>query len=140
VEWIIADVVQGMAVWNISTPSWSNLSVNNQWEVEFGVIPDGQYHVYYVPLFPFKLPTPAVQLNLTQMRLRPLKFGLQGQAVKIDWIRVVRGQAQYTHVNHLQHSAVLREMYCACTVLLCFAHEQSMCFAVQILSVISTSP
>ncbi len=75
---------QGRAVWNLTTAA-------QQWEVEFGVIPDGQYHVYYVPLYPFKYPIPALQYNLTQMRIRPVKFGLSGQAVKIDWIRVVRG-------------------------------------------------
>ena len=61
------------------------------WQVNFGVIPDGQYHVYYVPLFPFKLTAPALQLNLTQMRVRPVLFGQSGQGAKIDWIRVVRG-------------------------------------------------
>lgn len=78
-----AQYAKGRAVWNLTTAA-------QQWEVEFGVIPDGQYHVYYVPLYPFKYPIPAMQYNLTQMRIRPVKFGLSGQAVKIDWIRVVR--------------------------------------------------
>ena len=75
--------LQGEAVWNLTDPT--------EWEVQFDVIPDGQYHVYYVPLFPFKLTSPEVQLNLTQMRLNPVWGASNGQAVKIDWIRVVRG-------------------------------------------------
>lgn len=78
-----ARYAKGEAVWNLTDPT--------QWEVPFGVIPDGQYHVYYVPLFPFKLPTPQLQLNLTQMRLNPVFNATNGQALKIDFIRVVRG-------------------------------------------------
>jgi hypothetical protein len=74
---------QGEAVWNLTDPS--------QWEVQFDVVPDGQYHVYYVALFPFNLTSPELQLNLTQMRLNPVWGASNGQAVKIDWIRVVRG-------------------------------------------------
>ena len=71
------------------------------WEVTFGVIPDGQYHVYYVPLFPFKLTTPALQLNLTQMRVNPVKAAMSGQSIKIDWIRVVRGEPFLSVCRHL---------------------------------------
>lgn len=77
-------MTQGKAIWNLSDPS--------QWEVPFGVIPDGQYHVYYVPLFPFKLEAPILQLNLTQMRLNPIFNASIGQTVDIDWIRVIRGK------------------------------------------------
>ncbi len=81
-------VGQGEAVWDLTDTT--------QWEVPFGVIPDGQYHVYYVPLFPFKLPTPRLMLNLTQMRLNPVFNATNGQAIKIDFIRVVRGLARAT--------------------------------------------
>lgn len=47
--------------------------------------------MYYVPLFPFKLTSPELQLNLTQMRLNPVFNASNGQALKVDWIRVVKG-------------------------------------------------
>jgi hypothetical protein len=91
-------------VWNVS----ANSSV--EWEVPFGIVADGQWHVYYVPLFPFKLPTPSVQRNLTQMRLNPVKDALFGQVIKIDWIRVVRGELSL----RVCVCAAVRVCVCAC--------------------------
>ncbi len=85
--------MQGRAVWNLTDPT--------QWEVQFGLIPDGQYHVYYVPLYPFKLTQPAPQRNITQMRLRPVKQAAVGQVVKVDWIRMVRGTLAWRGVGSI---------------------------------------
>lgn len=84
-------------------PDWTE-DVSTWLELEFDVIPDGQYHTYYIPLYDFRNPTPVLQDYITQLRLHPVnslaslneKLPLVteaprlGQVVHVDFIRIAK--------------------------------------------------
>lgn len=69
-------------------PVWDNTA--DFWEVEFDINGDDNYHVYYVPLYTIRLPTPAVQDFVTQLRFNVAKNAANGQTFAIDYIRVMK--------------------------------------------------
>ena len=55
------------------------------------IIGDGRFHVYYIPLFDQRNPTPQPQITITQLRFFPATPARAGESAIVDWIRIMKG-------------------------------------------------